>query len=225
MTLHIHDDLEQRSDEWFAVRRGMVTASTVGQLITAKTLAVASNDYSRGLTALLVAERITGETDPTFISEDMWRGIEHEPHAVEKYAEHHKVEVSSCGFMVREEKGWTLGYSPDGLVGDDGLVEVKCPRAKTHLRTILADDVPAAHMAQLQAGLLVSGRKWVDFISFRAGMPLWFRRVEPDPDWHEAIAAAVTQFETTAAEMVAAYKTATKGLPATERLPDLEVVI
>jgi hypothetical protein len=67
--------------------------------------------------------------------------------------------------MRRDEDGWTLGYSPDGLVGDDGLIEIKAPRAKTHLRTILADEVPAHYMAQCQAGLLVTGRKWIDFVS------------------------------------------------------------
>lgn len=225
MTLHIYNEIEQRSDEWYDQRRGMVTASVVGQLVTAKTLAVADNDYSRGLTALLVAERITGQTDPTYINDDMWRGIEHEPYAIEKYAEHNAVPVTSCGFMVLEEGRWKLGYSPDGLVGDDGLVEVKCPRAKGHLKTILAGEVPVVHIPQLQAGLLVTGRKWVDFISFCAGMPLFTKRVLPDPKWHEAITAAVTHFERNAAEMVGAYKKATKGLPATERAPELEVVI
>ena len=124
--------------------------------------------------------------------------------------------------MLRVEDGWQLGYSPDGLVGTDGLIEIKSPRAKTHLNTILADEVPAFYMPQLQAGLLVSGRDWVDFVSYVGGMPLWVKRVLPDPRWFEAIVAAVTRFETTAAEMVAAYEQATKGLPQTERPTELE---
>lgn len=225
MSLTVHRDIEQRSDEWYELRRGIVTASAVGSLITAKTLRVADNDDSRALTALLVAERITGEVDPTYISSDMWRGIEHEPHALDAYARHHAPVDTSVCFMVRTGPGWALGYSPDALVGEDGLVEVKCPRAKGHLRTILAGEMPAHHMAQLQAGLLVSGRAWVDFVSFRAGMPLWVKRVEPDPKWHEAIRAAAEKFETTAADMAAAYERATAHLPTTERVPDLEVVI
>ena len=216
MTLHILENVEQRSDEWFAARRGIVTASTVGKLLT-PTLRVASNDESRGLTALLVAERITGHTEDTYVSADMWRGIEHEPIARDIYSGNYEQAVE-CGFMRRDEDDWTLGYSPDGLVGDDGLLEIKCPRSKTHLSTILADRVPPYYMAQLQAGLLVSGRKWIDFVSFCGGMPLWVKRVYPDPAWHEAIVAACQQFETTAAEMVAAYVEATENLPATERV-------
>lgn len=221
MTLHVYADLEQGTDEWHAARRGMVTASAVGRLVTAKTMKPASNDESRGLTNLLVAERITGWTDPTFVNADMWRGVECEPIARDIYSGHYQ-QAEEVGFMVREEEGWRLGYSPDGVVGMDGLIEIKSPRAKTHLATILADEVPAFYMPQLQAGLLVSGRAWIDFVSFVGGMPLWVKRVKPDPQWFEAITAAVTQFETTAAEMVAAYEQKTKGLPLTERL---EVVV
>lgn len=223
MALRTYPDMEQRSPEWYAARCGIVTASAVGQLITSKTLQPADNDYSRGLTALLVAERITGQVDETPISSDMWRGIEHEPYAVEKYAECY-APVTPMGFMRREEKGWTLGYSPDALVGAHGLVEVKCPRAKTHLRTILADEVPAHHMPQLQGGLLASGRLWIDYVSFCAGMPMYRKRVYPDARWFRAIREAVSTFETNAAQMVAAYQEATKTLPATERI-DLEIRI
>ena len=206
-------DLIQGSDEWHDQRRGMVTASAVGQLITASTLKPASNDYSRGLTALLVAERITGYTEPTYINDDMLRGIEDEPRAIEKYSEHY-APVVTTGFMVRDYGTHQLGYSPDGLVGADGLVEVKSRRQKKHLQTILSGQVPAENMAQLQCGLLVSGREWLDYISYCGGMPLWVKRVYPDQRWFDAITAAVEQFETTAAEMVAAYRKATTGLPA-----------
>lgn len=216
MTLTVYREVEQRSDEWAELRRGIVTASNVGQLLTA-TRRVAANDYSRGLTALLVAERITGHTEPTFVNADMWRGIEDEPRAIEKYAEHYKVPVEPCGFMVRDFGGQVLGFSPDGLVGDDGLVEVKSRRQKKHLLTILNDAVPDENMAQIQAGLLVSGRNWCDYISYCGGMPMWVKRIKPDADWFAAITAAVLAFEERAAEMVAAYETATKGLAATER--------
>lgn len=263
MTLTVHQQIEQRSDAWYNQRRGLITASAVGQLITPalpdpldytcacgaevggpclslasvkvakplknshaaripagtpEVLTVASNDTSRGLTMLLVAERVTGYTEPTFINSDMWRGIEEEPRAVEWYAEHNGVEVESCGFMVNDDSGYSLGYSPDGLVGDDGLVEVKAPRAKGHLATILADEIPRQHVAQCQSGLLVTGRKWIDFISFCGGMAPFVKRMYPDPDWHAAILAALEQFELTAAEMVATYTERTDGLPVTERL-------
>lgn len=232
MSLIVLPGLIQGSDEWLAQRRGMVTASVVGQLITPSTIKPASNDYSRALTALLVAERITDWTDPVYVSDDMLRGHEDEPRAIEKYSEWRGVTVDSVGFIIREfgaraqgDPDYRIGYSPDGLVADDGLVEVKSPRAKTHLRTILSGEVPSQHMAQLQCGLLVSGRKWIDFISYCGGMPMWVKRVEPDQRWFDAIVAAVEQFEKTAAEMVAAYQQAIDGLPMTERVTEMEMIL
>lgn len=222
MSLHVYADLEQGSDEWLEARRGIVTASVVGQLVTPKKLEIASNDYSRALTMQLVAERITGWSETPYVSYDMMRGREDEPVARGVYAEHW-APVSEVGFMVRDDWGYRIGYSPDGLVGDDGLIEVKSRRPKAHLATILADEVPAENMAQIQCGLLVSGREWCDYLSFCGGMPLWRKRVYPDLRWHEAIVAAVELFEETAAEMVARYETAVAGLPATERIDHFDV--
>lgn len=224
MSLTVLPDLIQGTDEWHDQRRGMVTASVVDQLLTTKTIKPAANDASRSLVALLVAERITGWTDPTFVGDDMLRGWEDEPRAVETYSEHF-APVTTTGFMVRDDWGFRIGYSPDGLVGDDGLVEVKSRRPKKHLQTILAGEVPAENMAQIQCGLLVSGRAWCDYLSYCGGMPLFPIRVEPDQRWFDAIIAAVSQFEETAAQMVQQYEAAVAGLPATERLLDLEMVI
>jgi predicted phage-related endonuclease len=217
-------DLIQGSDEWLEQRRGMVTASAVGKLLTATTVKPASNDWSRALTAQLVAERITGHIDPVYVTADMERGHEDEPRAVEAYSEHY-APVTTTGFMVRTEDNWKLGYSPDGLVGDDGLVEVKSPRAKTHLATILSGEVPLHHMAQLQAGLLVTGREWIDFISYSGGMRMWVKRIHPDQRWFDAIETAVIKFEETAAEMVAAYETATAGMPMTKRAIEMDMIL
>lgn len=225
MTLHIYDDVEQGTEEWLALRRGFVTASVVGQLITPKTVKPANNDYSRALTAALVAERITGYTEPVWVSADMERGTLSEPYARDIYAEHY-APVTETGFMVREFGEFKLGYSPDGLVGDDGLIEIKAPRQKTHLATILADEVPLEYMAQCQAGLLVSGRKWLDFISYCGGMPLFVKRVLPDERWQEAIELALTIFEGNAMQMISTYTAATEGKPQTERIDfytDIEV--
>lgn len=224
MSLTTMPDLIQGSDEWLAQRRGMVTASVVGQLVTASTLKVANNDYSRGLTALLVAERITGWTDPVYVSDDMLRGTLDEPVARDLYSQHF-APVTETGFMVRDDWGFQIGYSPDGLVGDDGLIEVKSRRQKKHLATILADAVPAENMAQIQAGLLVSGRAWCDYVSFCGGMPLWRKRVEPDERWADAIVAAVAAFEDAAEHMTSTYRAAVVGMPATERTVYQEMVI
>ncbi len=278
MSLRILPDLVQGSDEWHDQRRGMVTASVVGRLITvshlgpngydcpecgaaaaepctsmvrkgaepgapiksfhqarmdvsvasrnqaSQVLTTASGDDAKSLTLLLAAERITGYTDPTYMSDDMLRGIEDEPLAVDKYAEHY-APVVTTGFMVRDDWGFSIGYSPDGVVGDDGLVEVKSRRQKNQLSTVLDDQVPAVNMAQLQCGLLISGRAWIDYISYSGGMALWKKRVLPDRRWFAAIVAAVDAFEASAAEMVATYRTATEGLPATERTTQMEMVI
>lgn len=225
MALTVYEDLEQGSSDWLQARAGIVTASTVGQLITTKTVKPASNETSRSLTAHLVAERITGYVEPTYVSADMERGNLSEPYARDIYAEHY-APVKEVGFMVRDDWGFKIGYSPDGLVNDDGLIEIKAPRQKTHLATILADEVPPQYMAQIQCGLLVSGREWIDFISYCGGMPLYATTVEPDPKWQDAIVQAAEQFEEAAALMIGGYTTATKDAPPTERIelfPEMEI--
>lgn len=218
MTLHTFDHIEQGSDEWHDIRRGIVTASVVSQLLTA-TGRPANNDTSRRLTLSLVAERITGETEPTYMNDDMLRGHLEEPIARDMYAEHFAQGeiVTETGFMIEDGHGFPIGFSPDGLVGDDGLIEVKAPRAKGHIATILGGVVPERHLPQIQCGLLVSGRKWCDFISYYGGLPPFVKRVHADPEWAESIVAAVAAFEDNAAAMTSAYDLATRGLPATER--------
>lgn len=225
MTLHILDHLEQGSDEWLDARRGIVTASVIGQLITPGTIRAASNDKSRAILAQLAAERITGRTDPVFVNDDMMRGNLHEPIARDKYAETHGVTVRQVGFMIREFSGGVrIGASPDGLVGDDGGMEVKCPRAKTHIQTIVTDAVPAYNMAQVQTSLVVSGRDWWDFVSFSSGLPLYTKRVLPDPKWRDAIITAATNAEHAISAMVRQFEDAAATLPATDYIPTFEEI-
>lgn len=224
MNLHIYKDLEQGSDAWLEARRGLLTASVIGKLITPSTRKVASNDTSRALTAQLVAERILGWSEPTFMNDDMQRGHDVEPIARDLYSET-RAPVVEFGFMVAtfgprtpDDPEYRIGYSPDGLVDDDGLIEVKAPRSKTHMLTHLSGQVPLGHMAQIQTGLLVSDREWCDFISYCGGMPPFIKRVERDEAWIKAIHDAAEQFERDAAEMQANYLTKTDGLPSTDRL-------
>ncbi len=220
MTITIHD-VEQGTPEWDAARRGIVTASVIRNLITPTTLKPAANETSRGITLQLVAERITGHTDPTYMSADMERGHIDEPVARELYREHH-APVQEVGFITREDRGVRVGYSPDGLVGDDGLIEIKSRAQKAQLATILNDEIPAENIAQLQTGLYVTGRKWIDYVSFCAGMPLYVKRMTPDPEWQTAIFRAVAAFEGTAVLLLDAYNKAVVGLPETIRIPELE---
>ena len=218
--LRIWPELEQGSESWLQARRGIPTASVVGKLIT-PTLGVASNETSRGVTLTLAAERITGYVEYVHPSFDMQRGTEDEPVARDLYAEHF-APVEEIGFMVRDFGGFRIGYSPDGLVSTDGLIEIKSRNTKVHLKTILAGKPPTENLAQLYVGLLVSGRDYIDYCSFSPGLPFWVKRIYPDPDWFAAILTAAEAFETNVAEVIADYTHETKGLPMTERRLDIE---
>ena len=218
MSLQTFEALEQGSDEWLAARCGILTASVIGKLIT-PSLKVADNDTSRGVMLTLAAERITGDVEyvhPTF---DMQRGTDDEPVARELYDEYH-AQVTEIGFMKRETERFTLGFSPDGLVDTDGLIEIKSRKPRIHLATILAGKPPAENMAQLMTGLYVSGRLWIDYVSFCPGLPLWVKRIHPDPAWFDAIEQAAEQFEANIADTINRYDLATVGMPATERRAD-----
>ena len=215
--LKVYTELEQRSPEWYEARCGVLTASVVGKFITPKTVKVADNETSRGITRQLVAERITGHVVETFQSDAMFRGVADEPLARDLYSKHH-APATEVGFMVREIHGHKLGFSPDGLVRDDGLIEVKSAEPKIHLARILSEGVPSEHMAQMQAGMLVSGREFCDFVSYCGGMPMLVRRVLADPAWFDAITEALGTFEENATAMVADYERLTDGLPTTERI-------
>lgn len=180
-------------------------------------LKVVSNDYSRALTLSLVAERITSYVEPMPISRDMERGTLDEPYARDVYSEHYEP-AHEIGFMVRDFGWGKIGFSPDGLVGDDGLIEIKSRRQKKQLSTILTDEVPAENMAQIQTGLLVSGRSWLDYVSYCGGMPLYTKRVYPDPAWFSAILQAARELENTAAIMIGNYRLQTAGKPTTKRI-------
>jgi len=219
MTLKTYD-VEQGTDSWLEVRRGILTASVMGQLITPATIKPASNDKSRALIAQLAAERITGRTDSVFVNDDMMRGTLHEPIACDRYAEVNGVELQQVGFMVRDDWGFPLGASPDRLIGEDGGLEVKCPRPKAHIQTILSGQVPPHNMAQVMTCLVVTGRDWWDFCSFSAGLPMFTKRVTLDPKWRDSIITAATSAEHAITSMVQQWERATVDLPTTEHIPD-----
>lgn len=218
MSLEIFDDLEQGTNEWLRLRAGILTASTIGQMLT-PTGKVANNDKTRAFVYQLVGERITGE--PTFIPPtwDMQRGTHSEPFARDLYSELY-APVTEIGFMLMVEPDYRLGYSPDGIVGDDGLIEIKSPRLASHVRTIADDEPPAKYMAQLQAGLLVSGRQWIDYVSYFPGRELYVKRVRPDEWWQEAIITAATRFEDDARNLMEDYENHATGLYLT---PNIDV--
>ena len=223
MTVTYHNAFEQGSEQWLAARRGLLTASEMCRIMT-PTGKVANNDKSRQHVFEIAAQRITGYVEPHYISDDMLRGHVDEIEARELYSKHY-APVTECGFVTNDEWGFTIGYSPDGLVSDDGLIEGKSRRQKYQVQTIAACTVPEEYMLQCQTGLLVTGREWIDFLSYSGGLPMAVIRVEPDPEIHAAIIDAAHAFEAQVAAVIHQFNVNTKarGFIATERKIEQEM--
>lgn len=227
MSIVFHPDLIQGTDEWLAARCGMLTASEMKLIITPGTLKPARNDKASAHLYELLAQRITKYVEPHYISEDMLRGQTDELDARLLYAKHF-APVQECGFVTNDQWGFTIGYSPDGLVGDDGLIECKSRRQKFQVETIISGEVPAEHAIQLQTGLLVADRDWIDYVSYSGGMPLAVIRVYPDEVVMAAIVEAASQFEETLAGRLDAYNAALGRMPKlieTERRIEQEMFV
>lgn len=197
MTITYHPDVVQGSEEWFALRCGRLTASEM-KLIVTPTLKVAANEKERAHLYTLLAQRMTGYVEVGFLGDDMLRGYEDEIDARLAYAEKY-APVDDCGFITNDDLGFTIGYSPDGLVGEDGLIEIKSRKHKFQVETILENvangTAPSDFIIQIQTGLWVTKRKWLDFISWSAGLPMATVRIYPDPVVQTAIVDAATAFE------------------------------
>jgi predicted phage-related endonuclease len=169
------------------------------KLIITPTLKIASNEKERGHLYELLAQRITGYVEPRYVSDDMLRGQDDEIAAVAAYEKHY-APVQKIGFMTNNRWAFTIGYSPDGLVGDDGQIECKSRNQKYQVQTLVnyvpEDVIEPDYVIQVQTGLLVSGRKWCDLISYCGGLPMATVRVYPDEKIQDAIVDAALQFET-----------------------------
>ena len=211
--IRYHENLDQGSEEWLAARCGLLTASEM-KLILTPTLKLADNDKTRTHVYELLAQRITRYVEPTYISDDMLRGMSDEIDARLMY-EKMLAPVTSMGFITNDQWGFTIGYSPDGLVGDDGLIEAKSRRQKYQVQTICehvcvdrCSTIPVDYVLQAQTGLLVSERQWLDFISYSGGLPMAVIRVYPDEKVQAAIVEAATAFEAKLAEKHKQYREA-----------------
>ena len=227
-TVRIHHDLYQGTDEWLAARCGMLTASEMSLIVT-PTFKVAKNEKEKAHLYELLAQRIGGYVEPHFVSYDMARGHEDEIEALALYARHF-APTEAVGFITNDKWGFTLGYSPDALVGSDGLVETKSRRQKYQIETfvvhVLAETIPADYVIQIQTGLLVSERSWCDLISYSGGLPLARIRAYPDPKIQAAIVEAAAAFEERLAAAREQYFEAVEkaGNIQTERRPDGEIL-
>lgn len=169
---------EQRSAEWFAERCGKVTASRIVDVV-GKTKSGGRANYA----AQLIAERLTGVAAESWQNAEMKWGTEQEPLARDAYAFHADVDVTACGFIVHPTIEMS-GASPDGLVGDTGLVEIKCPNTATHLDTLLGEPIAQKYILQMQWQMACTGRAYCDFVSFDPRLPedlrIFVKRIHRD---------------------------------------------
>ena len=185
----------QGTPEWFAARCGKVTASRVADVI-AKT----KTGWGAGranYAAELIAERLTGCTAPSFSNAAMQWGTDTEPFARTAYSERFATEVAEIGFVDHPEIAMT-GASPDGLIGDDGMLEIKCPNTATHLDTLQSQTVPGKYITQMQWQMACCGREWCDFASYDPRLPphlrLFVKRVPRDVSLILELETEVTAF-------------------------------
>lgn len=157
--MKIIKDIEQGSQEWLNLRLGKITASNFNKVITR------GGQYSKqsdDLAFKLASEIYLNYADESYSNMYMKRGTELEPEARMAYCQETLEEVEQVAFIDCGD----YGYSPDGLIGNDGLLEIKCPTALVHFKYIKEDKIPDEYYQQCQGGLMVSGRKWLDFVSF-----------------------------------------------------------
>lgn len=162
--------MEQQTPEWFAARAGKITASRIGDVM-AKGKGNAESVTRAKYRAQIVAERLTGVSqEDGYETEAMRRGTEQEPFARAAYEADRAVLVDQVAFVVHPKIA-NAGCSPDGLIGADGGCEIKCPNTSTHIRWIIAGEVPAEHQKQMYWCMAVTGAKWWDFVSFDSRVP------------------------------------------------------
>lgn len=185
--------MEQRSEEWFQARLGKVTASRVADVLAK--IKSGESASRRNYKIQLVSERLTGEKQETYINQAMQDGIDREFYARERYVQQFG-EVEEIGFI--KHPTLEAGASPDGMVGDDGIIEIKCPMGSTHTETLMTQDIPSKYIPQVQFQLLVTGRKWCDFVSYNPMFPehlqVFVKRVEADPVYQKELESEVKQF-------------------------------
>jgi putative phage-type endonuclease len=187
--------MEQGTAEWLAARAGKVTASRVSDVI-AKTKTGYGASRANYM-AELIAERLTGEPAEKFVNAAMAWGTEKEPEARALYEFITDAAVNQVGFIEHPLIAMS-GASPDGLIGADGLVEIKCPSTATHIDTLLGQTVPAKYITQMQWQMACCGRSWCDFVSYDPRMPdsmrLFVKRVERDDQFIEQTTQEVIAF-------------------------------
>lgn len=203
--------IPQGTPEWMEARLGRVTASRVADVV-AKTKSGYSASRANYM-GQLIAERLTGEPQDSYTNAAMAWGIEHEDAARIAYEFRTDAEVGLAGF-VKHPTIPMSGASPDGFVGAEGLVEIKCPNTSTHIDTLLGGKVPAKYITQIHFQMACTGRLWCDFVSFDPRLPesmrLWVHRIERDnelmADLEQEVRGFLKELDGKVAELRAQYE-------------------
>jgi hypothetical protein len=208
--------IEQGSEEWLRLRLGIVTASEINIILTPKGK-FAKSEKMRTYACEIAAQRETAFIEDSYQSFDMMRGNFQEEVARDLYHDNFE-EVHKCGFIIRDFGEYKIGASPDGLVGIIGGIEIKSRLSKFQVKTIINGEVPEEYMNQIQALLLVSDREWFDYVQYSSGLPLFVKRVYPDPERQNLIKEAVAEFEKVVVEIQKEYQERASKLVQTERV-------
>lgn len=187
--------MEQGTQEWFDVRLGQVTASRIKDVVSKTKSGYAAS--RKNYMAQLLCERMTRERQESYTNAAMQWGTEQEPYARSAYEMHRDGMVEEVGYVLHPTiEG--AGASPDGLVGEDGLLEIKCPNTATHIEYLLAQEVPAEYKPQMAWQMACTGRKWCDFVSYDPRMPTKHQffcvRYERDDKYIAELEAEVVKF-------------------------------
>lgn len=214
--------MDQGSPEWFAARCGKATASKIADIIarTKSGYGASRANYE----AQLVCERLTGTVAESFTNAAMQWGTEKEPEARNAYSFLRDADVDLVGFIDHPTVVMS-GASPDGMVGTDGLVEIKCPSSATHIDTLLNQTIPGKYITQIQWQLACTNRQWCDFVSYDPRLPesmsLWVKRIDRDEVMIKSLENEVTIFLDGVAEAVAQLRKLYEPSPEGERLVSL----
>lgn len=200
------ETIEQGSEAWLQLRLGKITASRITDVIAqVKSGEAAGRENYR---IELVCERLTGKPTEGFTNAHMERGTELEPFARAWYEVERNEFVKQVPF-VDHPTIKNAGASPDGIIGE-GLIEIKCPMAKTHIKYLLEDRVPAKYMPQMAWQMACTNSKWVDFISYCPEMPkdmqLFIKRYERDDAYIAELEAKVVEFDIEVEQVIARLK-------------------
>jgi putative phage-type endonuclease len=222
-------DCEQGTAFWRELRRGLVTASRCADVIATIKKGKEEAAPRRNYRWELICEILTGQPTEQFVTREMQWGADQEPFARAAYEMEQDVMVETCGFVIHPEIP-RFGASPDGLVGSDGMIQIKCPNTSTHLTWMVSGSIPVEHAVQMLAELSCTGRQWNDFVSFDPRLPkhlqLYIRRFTRKHVLVEKLESQVVHFNAEVDEMLAQLPQLGEGQPIVgllDPMPDDEV--